>query len=363
MFNSETHLPQILDSSAYTCPEQLEREMEMLFRPGWHCVGSTEDIPQPGDYFTFDLLGYPLVVRHGKQGVVAFLNVCSHRMCRITDEACGHSPVIKCQYHGWEFADDGATQKIPDAPSFKPLTKGTLGLTTFRTETLGKLIFVSLNPDAASLEEYFGDQYEHLQRIFGEGRGLTHAYTRELDSNWKLMLENAVESYHINMVHAKSLVSYPDAENCFHETAKNRSTFTTHREPFAVEKLMYWIAGLEQRKTYTHTLFYPTHTYVQNGQLSVWESVLPDGVDRCRVVVRMFLNEGTAGTLGKRIIHGILGREATKILVNVNSEDAGVLPSIQRGHQSPIKPAGGLISRREERIFHFQQFVKESLGL
>src|SRR5262245_9237414 len=107
MFVSDTHLPQVLPPDAYLSNEFLQLEMERLFLPGWHFLGLTSEIPKDGDYFTRELLGRPIIVWRSSGEVHAFLNVCAHRMALLTHKPCGHAEKLKCQYHGWEYGEDG----------------------------------------------------------------------------------------------------------------------------------------------------------------------------------------------------------------------------------------------------------------
>jgi hypothetical protein len=105
---------------------------------------------------------------------------------------CGHfAENIKCQYHGWEYDCTGNTRKIPDAKSFKPMEKGTLGLTKFRCETAGQLVFVTLDDDAPPLAEFLG---EYLFDLCGRWFSADHRLTVPLDidheCNWKVVVEN-----------------------------------------------------------------------------------------------------------------------------------------------------------------------------
>ena len=50
----------------YTDPDWLRRECETLFARDWVCVGRVEEVGQPGDYFSFDLVGEPIVVVRGR---------------------------------------------------------------------------------------------------------------------------------------------------------------------------------------------------------------------------------------------------------------------------------------------------------
>ena len=59
--NRATTLP----GRAYTDPELFARESDTVLASGWHCLGRCDEIPNPGDYFTADLLGEPLLIVRG----------------------------------------------------------------------------------------------------------------------------------------------------------------------------------------------------------------------------------------------------------------------------------------------------------
>src|SRR5438445_700247 len=55
-------------------------EAERVFRPCWQVVCHVKDIPNAGDYVTFDFLGESIVALRGDDGAVrAFHSVCRHR--------------------------------------------------------------------------------------------------------------------------------------------------------------------------------------------------------------------------------------------------------------------------------------------
>jgi phenylpropionate dioxygenase-like ring-hydroxylating dioxygenase large terminal subunit len=91
----------------YRDPEFFALEREHLFMPAWHLVCHVADIPRPGDYATFDLLGELAVVVRGKDGVIrAFHNVCRHRAARVLDGPTGHRGQLYplAPYHAWTYA-------------------------------------------------------------------------------------------------------------------------------------------------------------------------------------------------------------------------------------------------------------------
>ena len=75
MFLNETHLPQRLTVEHYTSPEQYRIEMDRLVLPSWQLVGTTADLKRDGDFFTYELLDYPLIVWRCDGKPRTFLNV------------------------------------------------------------------------------------------------------------------------------------------------------------------------------------------------------------------------------------------------------------------------------------------------
>ncbi len=85
-------------------------ESRYVFLNHWQVVGHENDIPAPGDWLSFDLLGERAVVMRGQDGAVrAFHNLCRHRGARVVDGAAGHCRgSIVCPFHGWVYNLDGS---------------------------------------------------------------------------------------------------------------------------------------------------------------------------------------------------------------------------------------------------------------
>jgi phenylpropionate dioxygenase-like ring-hydroxylating dioxygenase large terminal subunit len=362
MFLSDTHLPQVLRPEDYTSAEQFQREREHLFLPGWHFVGTFADLPRDGDFRTFELLDYPLIVWKRDGEYHTFLNVCPHRFSRISGADCGHAEEnLQCQYHGWEFDSGGHTRKIPDATSFKPMTKGALALTKFRTETCGQLIFVNLTEDAPSLADYLGPGYEIGSRLCSPEKRLAATLDYEIEANWKCKVENSLESYHVDMVHPTTFGTAPEPEECAHEVQPGWSTYATwqkspSRFDRAVDKLVHRIARVELDEEYKHYHYYP---YIMFGKMRLFswmEWTIPLTPNRTRVVGTFFCYRGSGG-IKSRIFTRFLARWEKKFFEKLANEDNVALARMQRGLNSVCKPSEGLLSIREERIFHFQKYI------
>lgn len=359
MFLNDTHLPQLLTPDEYTSAAQYERELERLFLPSWQFAGTTSQIPNDGDYFTFELFGRPLVVWNRAGAVHAFFNVCPHRFSRLTDQPCGHAaPHLVCQYHGWEFDCGGDTRKIPDARSFKPMTKGALGLERCHVETIGQLIFVNVSEHPPALSESLGPACDVARDLCSADR--KHYFTLDIPvaANWKTKIENALESYHVDLVHPTTFGRTPEPERCTHELFEEGSTFTSIEpcERFS-DRLVHRLAHLEPDVEYKHWLYFPNLMFGKMRLFTWVESILPVSPTQMRIFTAFFCYRGREGRLRSRLLERALANWGRKFFTKVSYEDANILPEVQRGLSAPVQPSTGVISIREERCWHFQKYV------
>jgi choline monooxygenase len=360
MFLSTTHAPQLLEPHRYGCPKQHALELERLFRPGWQFVGTLADIPRTGDYLTFELHGEPVLLRNIGGQAQAFLNVCSHRFCTLSSKAKGNDPHFRCQYHGWEYDADGNTRKIPDAPSFRPLEKGKLGLIKFRTESCGQLIFVSLSDDGPSLRAHLGEHYDRLTAACAPGRPQILSKLYDTAANWKVPVENSLESYHLDMIHSKSFGTMPEAAVCEHELTGNGSTFRAPGGPkglmgdffcHVMRKL-----GLEPTRQYTHTLVFPNLMYYTQDLTIGIQTCIPVSPTTSRMVWNWFATTTDKPLWNRMAV--LLNQAQLSLFRTVVAEDVAVYPKAQQGLSSPRHPKGGLLATREERLRHFQEYIE-----
>lgn len=362
MFIHKTHLPHLLTPDHYCSDEQSRRERAELFEPAWHPVAATDEVRQDGELVTRELLGRPLIIWNRGGEVRVFLNVCSHRYCRLTARAESRCDKLQCQYHGWQYNHDGDVQRIPDAQSFRPLARGQLGLKRFTAEVCGGVVFVSFDDDSAPLEKFLGPGYERCERMTGGARRLILYDEGEEAFDWKLLMENAVESYHVEMIHAKSFGRYPDAENCRHELGDGWSQFVTWGDP--PRGLASWIGrrfegllGAQWPTEYVHHHTYPHVMIGTYGPYGWVHTAYPAAAGRLRWRLMVYADAGARGGVANGIARRLLKRHGRRFFKQVVAEDLGVLREMQRGLACGEQPTGGLISVREERIWHFQKWV------
>jgi phenylpropionate dioxygenase-like ring-hydroxylating dioxygenase large terminal subunit len=185
MFVHAHRLRHLLRPEHYTSAAHHDRELAHLFRPAWHPVTTVDRLARPGDFLTAELFGQPLLLRNMGGELCCFLNVCAHRHCRLVSLEHGHSPELRCQYHGWEYNQEGRTGRIPDAQSFRPWDRDNACLRKFRVETWGDLVFVCLEPPSPSLAAFLAPLTESWGAAFAPPFRLAGAWHLDFACNWR----------------------------------------------------------------------------------------------------------------------------------------------------------------------------------
>lgn len=196
--------PVSLPAWLYTDPEFFAVEAERVFRPSWQVVCHVNDVPDPGDYYTFDFLGETLVVLRGGDGAVrAFHNVCRHRAARLLDGPrgnCGRR--ITCPYHAWTYGLDGALVGVPFRKGFGALDTAGHGLAPVEMEIALGFVFVRLAGGGPSVAEMLAPYAAELAPYrMEEMRPLGRVTLRPRHLNWKNIADNYSDSLHITVAH------------------------------------------------------------------------------------------------------------------------------------------------------------------
>lgn len=185
-----------------------------LWRNHWHLVGHRNELPMHGDFLRLKVLGQEVVVFNDGGNLVAFDNRCPHRGARMY--LCDHGrQAASCGYHGWTY--NHGEFLIPERAQFKACQVDKIDFNRWKIEWAGDFLFVGEQP-AQALADQLGDVLSLLEDIsFGvTGRHDWNAYDFECD--WKIALENALEPYHVPMVHPGSLgmLDLQSGHNEFH---------------------------------------------------------------------------------------------------------------------------------------------------
>jgi phenylpropionate dioxygenase-like ring-hydroxylating dioxygenase large terminal subunit len=104
-----------LPAWAYIDEALLETEKDPLLRRHWEIAGYISNVPNPGDYFCFDVAGERTIIVRGKDDVVrVFHNVSCHRGLRVVaDESGSCGSAFVCPFHGWSYNLEGTLRATP----------------------------------------------------------------------------------------------------------------------------------------------------------------------------------------------------------------------------------------------------------
>jgi len=194
----------LLPPQAYYDDLAFRDELSRILRPSWLFVGYTFDLDKATSWFTFELFGVSYFLQRDGDSIRCFLNSCTHRHSRLRVESTGDGPII-CPYHGWMFRTDGAVNAIPRKPRFCDVTAADLEelkLGELQVATWGKLIFVQLAAGACSWESFIEPVRRRLEPIIQSIGPHLRRMQRKIKANWKAVIENSVEAYHLEMVHS-----------------------------------------------------------------------------------------------------------------------------------------------------------------
>ncbi|MHA3795383.1 aromatic ring-hydroxylating dioxygenase subunit alpha [Sphingomonas sp. YL-JM2C] len=193
-----------IDPRRYRDPAEAAREWEKMWTKVWTHAGFASDIPNPGDWFKYDLGPESFVVVRGQDDEIrAFYNVCPHRGNRIARTDFGTATdCFTCAFHGWKFGDDGALLSVKDPETFRPETLAHVtGLTAVRCEIWAGLVFINMDDDAEDLRSFLGILPEHLDAFHFEKMRVSEDIVYTYDANWKTTYDAFMEFYHADMIH------------------------------------------------------------------------------------------------------------------------------------------------------------------
>jgi phenylpropionate dioxygenase-like ring-hydroxylating dioxygenase large terminal subunit len=194
----------------YRSAEFFQLEREKVFGRSWLIMGRVEDVSQVGDYIVkeVEICQASVLITRGVGNVIrAFHNVCSHRGNQLVwDEKGSRTTMFRCKYHNWNYSSDGKLIAITDEKMFFGVDKSKCGLEPIHCDVWDGWIFINLNPDnEVGLREFLGEMGVFLGGIPYPNPGRSIKIQAHLKCNWKFLTDAFSESYHIPVLHSKTI--------------------------------------------------------------------------------------------------------------------------------------------------------------
>ncbi|MBI1186035.1 MAG: Rieske 2Fe-2S domain-containing protein [Alphaproteobacteria bacterium] len=189
----------------YTDPAFFREEVEKLWLRTWQYACREEEIPNPGDYVLYDVVGKSLlIVRQSDGGVKAFANSCLHRGRKLAT-AGGCKERFRCMYHGWTWNKDGSFAENPMPWDFPQAQPEKLSLPEAKVGLWGGFVFINFDQAAAPLESVLDPLPRHFERWRLEDCYKAVHVAKMIPANWKAVSEAFMESHHSLTTHPQIL--------------------------------------------------------------------------------------------------------------------------------------------------------------
>ena len=355
-----------LPPAAYTDPDLFALEKERIFRREWLLIGRANDIPNPGDWFTFQVLDDPMLIVRGTDGRIrALSNVCRHRYMPVTLEEKGNDKRFVCAYHGWVYGTDGRLVAAPLMEGSIGFEKGRCALPEYRLEEWQGFLFVNLDDAAAPLVPQLHEADAMLANYRTHELVTGFAYDTVWEGNWKLATENGMEFYHHMGLHGTTLEDDIPARMARMDPAPPSGRFTHTRCGYApasldrAEGFGNWprphcsFSEPERTTAYAIGLF-PNISLAMSTATLNWLSFIPLTPERTRVVGGFIVAPEMAGDTD-------VMAASNDLVYRVNEEDAQATWRLQQVMRS-TKAAAGPLNVREGTVAQFYKYLARTLA-
>jgi Rieske 2Fe-2S family protein len=187
----------------YYDPAVLAAEKQAIFLKDWLCVGRVEELPNVGNFMTLNILGEPvIVVRNGEGQLKAFGNVCAHRGVEVASgSGTAQKMSFTCPYHGWLYDLDGRAIGTPFMRKVKNFDAKACRLPPLRLDLWAGWIFICFDKGVEPLGNFVADFQQAFAFLRQEDCVMVDKLIFEVDCNWKLIVENLMDTYHASVVH------------------------------------------------------------------------------------------------------------------------------------------------------------------
>jgi phenylpropionate dioxygenase-like ring-hydroxylating dioxygenase large terminal subunit len=364
-------LARALPAWTYGHPEMTRLEYERLIKPSWQIVCHVNSIPEPGDFVTLDLGRDSIVaIRDSQKQIQVFHNVCRHRGARILEGVgntqAGHCPgSITCPYHAWSYRLSGELIGMPVRESFPGLDRSQHGLKPVRMTVAFGFVFACLAgdpPDLRSLWGSFGEDFN--AHGFETLQPLEPLYIEHWDVDWKIAMDNYLESYHVPIGHpGLSRMMTPDYEDQTNLPGVARGISWLRERPSSKwTERMYQqlIVGLREDLPEDQRRRWSFYSMLPNLGIDVYPEqmdffqVLPRGPGKCSI------RGGSFGRPDSRREMRIARYLSVRINRQIQREDEFLCRRVQQGLASSSYEPGPL-STLENCMLEFHELLREKI--
>lgn len=188
-----------------------QRERDQMFARLPAVAAHVSELPNAGDFVKRVIAGRSILVTRDAHGDVhAFLNICRHRGTQLVDDESGCKHRFTCPYHAWSYANTGELISVPHMETgFPDLDKAQYSLKSLQCEERFGFIWVIATPDVSfDFDAYYAPIAAEAEGLDLANMAIAHEEKKVHNSNWKILVEGGIESYHFKVAHRKTIGPY-----------------------------------------------------------------------------------------------------------------------------------------------------------
>ena len=326
-------------------------------------IGPAARLVAPGDWLSTELLGVPILVVRGDDGALrAFINVCRHRGALVAPpQGSGDGKArFVCPYHSWTYDACGALVGRPHEGDFPHVPRAAAALVRAAGRRalrpgLGRCPKRSTRFD---WNGYFGPLADELEQL-GHDSSAASPHERRFaqPSNWKLVLDANLESYHFQYAHRATIA------HLFHDNLVQQASYGRHQRIVLPKRSLAEAAGDEAgwarlgRHSNIIYFFFPATFLLWEGDHANVFNVTPAAAASCATASWMIV-PAAMGTARAAAEHW---ERNWKIFWDAIDEDFALAASMQSGLASGANAALNF-GANEFACELFERAVEELIG-
>jgi len=333
----------------YTDHRVLERERTHVFSASWSLVASSDELQDAGSFVTCTIAGAPIaIVRDRDDTLRAFHNICRHRGITLLEGAGSLGRYMTCPYHQWSYSLNGDLARVPqDTEQFADLDKCSLGLHSAQVAEWAGMVFVNPSPHAADFSTTMAGLDTRLDPFLAGPLQQVAKVEYEAACNWKLLVENHIDVYHLWYLHMRSLAAYEHRSFAWESLDDNWWSLEPLKDLSSINGGLDWI-GKDMRGHIGAFLLFPNLMLVTTDDYFATYDATPIAPDRTRLTLRV---RSTENADADALVASIRSFMAEDVEACERMQDAAGSPHFNVGplaatHEEPIRRFHGALRRR-----------------
>ena len=360
-FEESSPIPHAINHSIHF----YNHEQDRIFNQEWICIGRCDEIPLPADFLTHEIAGTPvLCVRQDSGDIMSFVNACAHRFTCLSKEKSGHAFAFTCPNHAWTYGIDGQLKHAPFMDMKSNFILSEHNLERLHTETWEGFIYVSLSKKP---KKGIAESLDALKKnIVGRYEMASYkTLIRESmcwHANWKNLVENFTESYHVPIAHPKTFAGHEkkikdyecgeDSDHyCYHFAPQELEEGSGAAHPLNINLKGKW------RRTMVDFCVFPNHLVTLMPDYLWWVSVMPESVGGFKATWGVAVPQEILNDIAEEDYERWV-KEKIDYMNTANEEDRVLVERLFQGSQS-IRVPQGTYHPIEKNLWQFTMYLSK----